>query len=51
MFKFVENEAKPTKYISPTKPWGIAQKIRPIKNAPPTLSHGEWRWGKRLKTM
>jgi hypothetical protein len=36
--------------ISPTKPKGIAYRFRPKKNAPPTFSHGEGRWGmKRLK--
>ncbi len=31
---------------SSTKAWGIAFKLSPKKNAPPTFSHGEGRWGK-----
>jgi hypothetical protein len=32
--------------ISPRKPKGIAYKLRPKTNAPPTFSHGERRWAK-----
>jgi hypothetical protein len=31
--------------ISPIKPKGIAYKFRQKRNAPPTFSHGEGRWG------
>jgi hypothetical protein len=33
--------------ISPTKPKGIAYKLKQNKNAPPTFSHGEGWWGKQ----
>jgi hypothetical protein len=32
--------------IYPTQPKGIAYKLKPKTNAPPTFSHGKKRWGK-----
>jgi hypothetical protein len=50
MFKIAQNETNPTKSNMIYKALRLPRDFEQ-KNAPPTFSHGEGRWGKGLRTI
>jgi len=51
MFKFVRNEASFLKRQYHLQSFKVLSKNLDQKKTPPTLSHGEGRWGNDLRTM